>query len=169
MIDRKFNAPLTSSAGRLFDAVASLIGVRDRVSYEGQAAIELEALAIDVEVDDVYPFAIDKKGVIDTRPMITRIAGDADAKIPESIIASQFHGTMAKIISDVCLQLRAQTGVSSIVLSGGVWMNATLTLRIEQILVDDKFRVFRHHRVPANDGGLSLGQIAVAASQLKLK
>lgn len=167
MVARKFNAPLTSSAGRLFDAVASIIGLRDRVSYEGQAAIELEALATDVEVTDAYPFAIDENGIIDTRPIIAAIAADTDAKAPGCIIASRFHATLTKIISDVCLKLRAQTGMNSVVLSGGVWMNAMLTLQVEKKLSRDKFAVFRHHRIPANDGGLSFGQIAVAAGQQK--
>jgi hydrogenase maturation protein HypF len=166
MIKRKFNTPLTSSAGRLFDAVSSLIGVRDQVSYEGQAAIELEALASDAEPTAIYPFAIDKAFVIDTRPLIAAIAGDVDSKVAAATIASQFHSTLAKIIRDVCLQLRVRTGIDSIVLSGGVWMNAMLTLQVEKRLSTDKFRVFRHHRVPPNDGGLSLGQIAVAAAKL---
>jgi hydrogenase maturation protein HypF len=97
--------------------------------------------------------------------MIAAIAADADKKIPKSIIATQFHATLAKIISGICRQLRAQSGINSVVLSGGVWMNAMLTLQVERILSHDNFHVFSHHRIPANDGGLSLGQIAVAGAR----
>jgi hydrogenase maturation protein HypF len=175
MIERRFNTPLTSSAGRLFDAVASLIGLRDRVSYEGQAAMQLEWLASDVPESGSYPFemttAIESASnedeiILDTTPMIRAIAHDVTVGIASESIARRFHSTLVDLISAVCLRLRKSTGIKSVVFSGGVFMNALLSLEAADRLSGEGFTVYRHRLVPANDGGLSLGQLAVAASQL---
>jgi hydrogenase maturation protein HypF len=177
MIARRLNAPLTSSAGRLFDAVAALIGVRDRVNYEGHAAMQLEWAASALGPIGVYPFDLstasgDKASgsvdpiVVDTRPMIAAICRDVDAGENADFISRRFHSTVAKIISSVCMRLREQDGTESVVLSGGTFMNALLTLEATQLLEGEGFRVHRHRVVPPNDGGLSLGQLAVAANQL---
>jgi hydrogenase maturation protein HypF len=175
MIDRRFNSPMTSSAGRLFDAVASLAGIRDAVNYEGQAAMQLEWLATGIEPDGCYPFDIGQAGdaaptesslVIDTRPMIRAIAKDADAGIAPSRIARRFQTTLNEIICSVCDEVRNSCGVDDIVLSGGVFMNALLSSEATDRLTLENFRVYRHRLVPPNDGGLSLGQVAIAASQL---
>jgi hydrogenase maturation protein HypF len=171
MIERRFNAPLTSSAGRLFDAVAALAGVRDRVSYEGQAAVELEWLASGVGTDGAYPFDLthaEEQGpiVIDTRPLIRAVADEAARKIGAALIARRFHSTMVEIIATVCGRLRQATGIEKVVLSGGVFLNVLLTSEATAKLTGDGFRVYRHRLVPPNDGGLSLGQLAVAACEL---
>jgi hydrogenase maturation protein HypF len=174
MIERQFHTPLTSSVGRLFDGVAALAGVRDRVSYEGQAAMELEALATDVPPAGVYPFEVAETGagdpagttlLIDTRRLIAAVAGEARSGVAPGIIGRRFHSTMVEIISDVCGRTRRQTGLGVVVLSGGVFLNALLLSEAVVGLTADGFRVYRHRLVPPNDGGLSYGQLAVAAAQ----
>jgi hydrogenase maturation protein HypF len=173
MLSRRLNTPPTSSAGRLFDAVAALASVRDRVSYEGQAAVELEALATGVAPDGGYPFLVagaeDRDGedaplAVDTRPLIRAVVEDAGRGVPSAIIARRFHTTMVDLIAAVCGRLRQLTGLKTVVLSGGVFLNALLTSEVMTRLGDAGFRVHRHRLVPPNDGGLSLGQLAVAAA-----
>jgi hydrogenase maturation protein HypF len=174
MVERRFHAPPTSSAGRLFDAVATLAGVRDRVSYEGQAAVELEWLATDAAPHRGYPFEISVDGhaeeaplVVDTRPLIRAVAEDASDGAPPGAIARRFHATMVEIIAAVCNDVRKATGVATVTLSGGVFLNALLTSETCERLRADGLKVYRHRLVPPNDGGLSLGQLAVAAARLQ--
>ncbi len=170
MMVRRINSPLTSSAGRLFDAVASIAGVRDYVTYEGQAAVELEWLASDVAPDAVYPFELKTPvesqlpAVIDTRPLIQAVAQDAEHQVDANRIARRFHSTLVAIVTDTCRHIADQTGLDAIVLSGGVFMNVLVTREVNQSLTGAGFRVYRHRLVPPNDGGLSLGQLAVAAT-----
>jgi hydrogenase maturation protein HypF len=185
MVERGFNSPLTSSVGRLFDAVASLAGVRDRVSYEGQAAIELEWLAARSGVVGTYPFDIvgtypldiqpapsdgknrekDHSQIVDTRPMILAVVKEVSEGTSSSAVARRFHSTMAKIVLDVCERVRNSNGPNAVVLSGGVFMNVLLTNEVIAGLTTDGFSVYRHHLVPPNDAGLSLGQLAIAAAR----
>jgi hydrogenase maturation protein HypF len=174
MLQRRLQTPLTSSAGRLFDAVASLAGVRDRVSYEGQAAVELEALASPVALAGSYPFAIELRQVegsgesqllIDTRPLIAAIAEEANRQVDAALISRRFHSTLVEVIAQVCSQLREATGLGAVVLSGGVFLNTLLTSEVTSRLRKEGFRAFRHRLVPPNDGGLSLGQLAIAAAR----
>jgi hydrogenase maturation protein HypF len=166
MIERRLNAPMTSSMGRLFDAVAALAGVRPRVSYEGQAAMELEALATDVDTDGAYPFAIPAGSplVIDTRPLIASAAAEARLGRAPAVIGRRFHTTILEIVAQVCARLAEESGLADVVLSGGVFLNALLTGEVTARLERDGFRVYRHRRVPPGDGGLCLGQLAVAAA-----
>jgi hydrogenase maturation protein HypF len=175
MLERRFQTPATSSAGRLFDAVAALAGVRDRVRYEGQAAIELEWLATGSPPDGTYPFGIHPSApsngeeiplLIDTRPLIGAVAADATKGIEAARIARRFHTTVVEIIAAVCDRIRAATGPAAVVLSGGVFLNALLTVEVSARLGREGFRVYRHRLVPPGDGGLSLGQLAVAASRV---
>jgi hydrogenase maturation protein HypF len=170
MIARRFNSPPTSSAGRLFDAVAALAGVRHRVSYEGQAAIELECLATGVEPAGAYPFTIHemRPAILDVRPMIAAVAEDVRRGSGARRIARRFHSTMVEAIAAVCVRLRAETGLDAAVLSGGVFLNALLTAEAIDRLEGEGFRVYRHRRVPPNDGGLCLGQLAVAAARQRI-
>jgi hydrogenase maturation protein HypF len=161
MIDRRLNTPMTSSVGRLFDAVAALAGVRDRVSHEGQAAIELESLAWSVPPEGGYPFAIEENLTIDTRPLIAAVV--ADRGTGPARVARRFHSTLVEIIRTMCGRIRATTGLETVVLSGGVFLNALLTSETMTALARDGFVVYRHQLVPPGDGGLSLGQLAVAA------
>ena len=174
MIRRRLNAPLTSSAGRLFDAVASLAGVRQRVRYEGQAAMELERLAWRESPQGLYDFdldlvrdetIVDSPLVIDTRPLIGSVVRDAARGVDAARIARRFHDTLAEIIVDACGEIRERCGLDRVVLSGGVFVNALLTSRTSARLSELGFRVYRHETVPPNDGGLSLGQVAIAAAR----
>ena len=173
MLETRFRSPYTSSAGRLFDAVAALAGVGGRVAYEGQAAVLLEGLAGDVSPDRSYPFEfespreVDADGwplVIDTRPMIRAIADEVASGVDAARVARRFHSTMVDLIAEACGRLRASTGIGAVVLGGGVFLNALLTSEVHGRLAGDGFRVYRHRLVPPNDGGLSLGQLAVAAA-----
>jgi hydrogenase maturation protein HypF len=163
MLERRLNTPLTSSVGRLFDVVAALAGVRDRVNYEGQAAVEMEGLATGVAPDGAYPFDLlevpDGPTVVDTRPLIRAVARETNA----TRIARRFHSTLVEIIAAVCGRIRKAIGVDAVALSGGVFLNVLLTEEVSARLKDDGFRVYRHRLVPPNDGGLSLGQLAIAA------
>jgi hydrogenase maturation protein HypF len=167
MIERGFNSPLTSSAGRLFDAVAALIGLRQRVSYEAQAAVELEGCAATLEPDHTYPFDLAQTQdslVIDTRPLIVTIAGEAEKGVEAARIGRRFHSTVVEMVAFACTRLREETGIATVVLSGGAFLNALLTQEVPARLAADGFRVYRHQRVPPGDGGLCLGQLAIAAA-----
>jgi hydrogenase maturation protein HypF len=164
---------LTSSAGRLFDAVACLAGVRDRVTYEGQAAMELEWLATETAADGSYPFDITTTQeadspkitlILDTRPLVRAVAEDASRGVAAAVIGRRFHTALVGMIAATCGALRQATGLGAVVLSGGVFMNTLLAGEVVARLQQAGFRVYRHRLVPPNDGGLSLGQLAVAAA-----
>lgn len=173
MLERNVNCPLTSSMGRLFDAVAAIAGIRTHVSFEGQAAVELEAksLAADEEAP-AYPFEIVRKSgadrtsqfEIDTRPLVRGVVDDVKDVTRISQIAGRFQSTVVRMIGDVCRQLRRIWGLEQVVLSGGVFMNARLVTEASQELTAQGFHVYRQTLVPCNDGGLSLGQLAIAAA-----
>jgi hydrogenase maturation protein HypF len=171
LIDRRLNAPPTSSVGRLFDAVAVLAGVRDRASYEGQPAMELEWLASEAAADGVYPFEITKPPedeaplLIDPRPMVVAVITELHRGRTAAQIGRRFHSTCVEIVAQVCWRLRKRTGLTAVVLSGGVFQNALFTTELIPRLEQDGFRVYRHGRVPPGDGGLSFGQLAIAAAQ----
>ncbi|MEV5499978.1 carbamoyltransferase HypF [Nonomuraea fuscirosea] len=165
------NSPLTSSAGRLFDAVSALLGIRDTITYEGQAAIELEQRA-DTSETGVYAAAITTSGRSDGGPFVVEggdlvraAADDLAAGIDPAVIAGRFHNGVAAAISRSCVALRQATGLTAVALSGGVFQNALLLERTVQRLRAAGFRVLKHVRVPPNDGGISLGQAAVAAAR----
>jgi hydrogenase maturation protein HypF len=166
-LERRFNAPLTSSMGRLFDAVAALAGVCPRARFEGQAAIELEGLAAGAAPDGHYPFALegDSPLVIDTRPLVGAVADDARRGRSAALIGRRFHSTVVEIVAQLCARLAAASGLRSVALGGGVFLNALLTREATERLAFDGFHVYRHRRVPPSDGGLCLGQLAIAAAQ----
>src|SRR5262249_2579438 len=159
------NAPLTSSAGRLFDAVAAILGVRDAVSYEGQAAIELEQLA-DPGERDRYPVLLTPGPPmrISGASLVHEVVADLARGTSPAVIAARFHHGVADAITRACLLLRDRHGLSTVALSGGVFQNLLLTGRVADQLTDAGLRVLTHHRVPCNDGGISLGQAVVAAA-----
>ena len=167
MIERRINTVETSACGRLFDAVASIAGVRDEVNFEAQAAIELETSALE-GVDACYPFEIssDDPWQIDLRPAIERIVKDVLARQATGWIAAAFHNTIAAIIIEVCRRLRQTDGINRVCLSGGTFQNFYLLERAVAGLGRDGFEVFLHAQVPPNDGGISLGQAVIANSQL---
>jgi hydrogenase maturation protein HypF len=161
------NAPPTSSMGRLFDAVSALAGVREQVNYEAQAAIEFEAL-VDPDEVGVYPFEISDE-IIDPAPLIEAMVMDLRSGLPISKIAARFHNGLAGMVLQVCQRLRAHFGLTEVVLSGGVWQNMTLLTKAEALLCEAGFAVYLHRQVPANDGGLALGQAMIADCIMKEK
>jgi hydrogenase maturation protein HypF len=161
MARRGTASPLTSSAGRLFDAVASLAGVRDDVNYEGQAAVELEQLAAP-DIEDGY-LARSTDGVVDAGDLIRAVAGDVRRGVPAGVISARFHHGLAAVTAATCLRISRQTGLSTVALSGGVFQNALFLESTVARLERAGLTALIHHRVPPNDGGISLGQVAVAA------
>jgi hydrogenase maturation protein HypF len=169
MAARGINAPMTSSAGRLFDAVAALLGIRDTINYEGQAAIELEQLA-DLDERCTYQASITGEGQLRLAgaDLVRAAAEDLAGGVPIPVIAARFHNGVAASIVTVCARLREETGLEAVALSGGVFQNLLLTRRVVRGLEDQGLRVLAHSRVPSNDGGISLGQAAVAGARVRL-
>ena len=172
MARRGINAPLTSSAGRLFDAAAALLGVRDEISYEGQAAIELEQLA-DPGEPGAYAAAI-APGAGPGEPfrasgpdLIGAVLADLAAGVAREVVAARFHNGLAALIEDGCVLLREQHGLDTVALSGGVFQNLLLLGATVSRLEARGFTVITHSRVPCNDGGISLGQAVVAAARVR--
>ena len=164
------NAPLTSSAGRLFDAVSALVGIRDTARYEGQAAIELEQAADPGErhgyragITDGTPF------VIAAGDLVRAVVDDLRAGVAAAVISARFHHGMASATVAACERARATTGLTTVALSGGVFQNVLLTRLVGAGLDAAGFTVLTHHRVPANDGGISLGQVTVAAARQRAR
>jgi hydrogenase maturation protein HypF len=170
MISKQVNAPLTSSLGRLFDGVAAIVGIRNRVAYEGQAAMELE-MASHNETKAYYHYAWQRdKDVhqIPVRPIVRGVVKDMEDGLPVSAISDKFHATLVRLFSDLCVFLRKETGLDRVVLSGGVFQNTILLSSLSKGLRENGLQVFTHSLVPTNDGGISLGQ-AIAASAMYRK
>ena len=165
MIAAGVNCPETSSMGRLFDAVSGLLTLRSSVNYEGQAAIELEGIA-DPVATDFYEFRIDGDE-ISAEPVIRRCVEDLLYDIPAGQVSARFHLSVARLILNIAQRTRAERHMNRVVLSGGVFQNMWLLERVTQLLRENGFEVFTHSRVPANDGGISLGQAAVANARLQ--
>jgi hydrogenase maturation protein HypF len=160
------HAPLSSSAGRLFDAVAALLSVRDTINYEGQAAVELEQLAdpgetgsYRAEVTGQGPFCIEGAG------LVRAVTGELTEGVPAPLIAARFHNGVAALIEDGCVLARERHGLDTVALSGGVFQNVIVAERAAARLAARGFRVLTHSRVPCNDGGISLGQAVVAGAR----
>jgi hydrogenase maturation protein HypF len=162
---RGVNAPMTSSAGRLFDAVAALLGIRDSVNYEGQAAVELEQLAA-TSPHDPYPAAITdgQPLTVAGSDLVRAAAQDLLDGVPPEVIGARFHQGVAAMIGEACGLLRDRSGLGTVALSGGVFQNLLLLGTVVDLLEARGFRVLTHSRVPPNDGGISLGQAVVAAA-----
>lgn len=163
MIDRRINTVSTSSCGRSFDAVSSLIGVRDEVNFEAQAAIELEMIA-DKGVNDLYHYEIEGEDslIVDLRMMIREIVDDLHHGIDKGVISAKFHNSLAAIIVDICRRIRVEEAINKVCLSGGCFQNMYLLDRTLRGLRSNGFEVYIHAEVPPNDGGISLGQAAIA-------
>lgn len=169
MMARGINCPPTSSLGRLFDAVAALLGLRTSVQYEGQAAIELEMLAS--KAVQPYPFELQRQAheptLLNVTPMIRAIVDDIAHGLPSAQIAGRFHLACADLLAAACVDAREQTGVRKVALSGGVFQNRLLLETLIVRLESRDFQVYINRRVPSNDGGISLGQLAVASARLQ--
>jgi len=165
-IKKRINSPFTSSAGRLFDTIAALIGVRERIDYDGQAAIELELVSAGEEQDSQsYPFFVDKEEGVDIVRMqetILSVIRDLRAGMPTATISLRFHRTMAAVVTKMCVQIAQQTDIDRVILSGGVLQNRLLRRLATASLMKEGLEVFSHYRVPCNDGGISLGQAVIA-------
>ncbi len=165
-IDKELNSPVTSSMGRLFDAVASLTGIRGDVTYEAQAAIEMEVLSRPFVLDaEPYPYAVDMTesgAMIRLKELLSAIVQDVRANGFAGMIGARFHKTVAEIAIDICKRARASTGLNEVALSGGVWQNQILFDLVRAGLKQEGFVVYFHKQVPTNDGGLALGQAMVA-------
>lgn len=164
-LERKINTPLTSSMGRLFDAIAALAGLRQKVNYEGQAAIEFEAVADSAEAE-MYPFGVES-GQVRVGGAVEALVKDAMAGVPLPKISARFHNGLAEAVRETVQKISGETSLRRVILSGGVWQNITLLRRTLSLLAKDGFDVYIHREVPANDGGLSLGQAAIAAARLR--
>jgi hydrogenase maturation protein HypF len=156
--------PRTSSAGRLFDAVAALAGVCVESSYEGEAAMLLEAAA-GGETGEPYPYGI-ADGVIDTRPLIRAVCSDLRAGAGVAAVSRRFHSALAAMMESLCVELREKSGLERVCLSGGTFQNRLLETQARARLQARGFAVYTHRAVPANDGGLALGQAVVAAGRI---
>ena len=183
MIKKRINTPMTSSMGRLFDAVSALIGIRDVVNYEGQAAIELERAITESPQATVssrgrwafglhspqYGYEIIKekgKFIIATDGIVKGVVEDLSRSVSAGVISYKFHNTIVEIITAACKIIAKDTGLREVALSGGVFQNMFLLKGAFTRLKQEGFEVYTHSRVPANDGGISLGQVAVANAKL---
>jgi hydrogenase maturation protein HypF len=159
MIVKKINSPLTSGAGRLFDAVSAILGLCPVTTFDSEAPMRLES-AIDCETSEFYPFRKDKTIIFaDTLKAIL-------ADLPTqgiSVISAKFHNTVAQVILEVAKQIRKETSLNKVVLSGGVFQNKYLLEKSLYLLNCNSFKIFTNNAVPANDGGLSLGQLVIAS------
>ncbi len=160
-IEKGLNVPRTTSMGRLFDAVSALLGVRSEISYEAQAAIELEQLAWGAQDWRPFPFTIED-GVVRLAPLFYALLETLERGGALPDIAARFHATVARMVLEVCVRLRDVSGVTTVALSGGVFQNALLLDLTVPMLEAADFDVLVHHQVPCNDGGLSLGQAVYA-------
>jgi len=182
-IERKINSPLSSSMGRLFDAISAVLGIRGEIDYEGQAAVELEMAAYSSviarpvpsearELDEAisgnnenYPYHIvEDEGIriVRLRDLFSAVIEDLHQGISKGRISVKFHNTVAQIINEMCQLIADETGVSQVALSGGVFQNRLLLRKTVSLLESSGFQVFIHRQVPCNDGGISLGQAVIA-------
>jgi hydrogenase maturation protein HypF len=168
MIARGSLAPLSTGAGRWFDAVAAILRIRRHITYEAQAAIELEAVASTAGDAAPYPFELEAREpfVVDLRPAIRAVASDARAGEPRATVAARFYATMAEAVLASCRVVRRASGLGIVALSGGCFQSVLLTEGAKTRLEADGFEVLVHRRVPPNDGGIAFGQAAIAARRL---
>jgi hydrogenase maturation protein HypF len=163
------HGPVTTSVGRLFDAVAALLGGRQRVSYEGQAAIELEALARTVGRDDAPTYAgtvTFDGGVLDPSDLVAALVQDRAAGVDVALLAAGFHEALGRAAAEAAVVVANERGIDAVALTGGVFQNARLTDVVEHALLAAGVRPLVHEQVPANDGGISIGQAAIAAARV---
>jgi hydrogenase maturation protein HypF len=168
MLLKKINAPTTSSAGRIFDAVSSIAGVRQITKFEGQGAMELEFALDGFHTDEIYPAPLgegDQQSaiIVDWQPMLLGVINDVRRGVPAGIISAKFHNTMVESIVAVARRV----GEGRVALTGGCFQNKYLTERAIRRLREEGFRPYWHQRVPPNDGGIALGQIVAAARALR--
>jgi hydrogenase maturation protein HypF len=170
MVEQGVNSPLTSSCGRLFDAVAALAGIRQQVNYEAQAAIELEMAVGSSEEGSGYQLKLvpeDDHWIISTRPLFEALLDDLGRSLSVGTISRRFHNGLVEGFVELAELVREQTALHRVCLSGGTFLNAYLSERLEARLSEVGFEVFTQKEVPSGDGGLSLGQALVAAARMR--
>lgn len=163
-LEHRLNAPLTSSMGRWFDAVSALIGFCQTATYEGQAAIEMEAV-VDPNETGFYPLPL-TEGIIDPGGLLAALLQDYRAGISIPCLAARFHNSLTRLALDACLSLRSLHGCQTVALSGGVWQNRVLLTKTRRELSQAGFRVLIHRQFPPNDGGVAIGQVMAAIHQI---
>jgi hydrogenase maturation protein HypF len=170
MIEREINSPRTSSCGRLFDAVAALVGLRGTVNFEAQAAIELEMAARDSGSEAAYPLDLELRGAmweIGTKPLFDWLVKDIRQQTSVGDISRKFHNGLALVFVDVAERIRDRTALNRVCLSGGCFLNALLLETMIAEMKERSFEVFFHTEVPAGDGGISLGQAVIAGRRVE--
>jgi hydrogenase maturation protein HypF len=178
-VERKINSPLTSSMGRLFDAISALLGIRGKIDYEGQAAVELEMAAYSSVIarsvsdeaisitQEGYPYRIvEDEGIRVVRlgDLLAAVIEDLHQGVSRGKISVKFHNTVARMINEMCRLIADENGLTQVALSGGVFQNRLLLREAVSLLESNGFQVFTHRQVPCNDGGISLGQAVIASS-----
>jgi hydrogenase maturation protein HypF len=177
-IDKGINCPQTSSVGRLFDAVAAIINLVTVSSFEAEAPIRLESIMYRMRpacepyrmrpaCEEKYRYQIKEETII-VDNLIEEIVCDVKKNIPDNMIAAKFHNTIVAIIVELAERMRAESGINKVVLSGGVFQNRYILGKSEERLTEKNFSVYSNIRVPANDGGICLGQLAVAAKRREM-
>jgi hydrogenase maturation protein HypF len=167
-IERGLNSPLTSSMGRLFDAISAMIGIRGEIDYEGQAAVELEMIAYKgnhTNGKEGYPYHIVEDNgirIMKLGDLLSAIAEDSGQNVPVEMISVKFHNTIAQMANEMCQLIASETGIKQVALTGGVFQNRLLLTKTVSLLENSGFQVFTHRQVPCNDGGISLGQAVIA-------
>jgi hydrogenase maturation protein HypF len=169
-VESNLNSPLTSSMGRLFDAVSAMSGIRTSIDYEAQAAIEMEMKSYEsADEQGAYPFTLtgdETYQIVLLHDLISAVLNDLLRGCPQSLIGMRFHNTIAAMAAEVCLNIQGATGLNSVALSGGCFQNRLLFKKVSERLKAAGFTVLSHRQVPCNDGGISLGQAVVAAGQI---
>jgi hydrogenase maturation protein HypF len=171
IIEKNINSPLTSSAGRLFDAVGSLVLAKKTVEKEAELPMELEKMAIEL-CREAYDFDIKKVAgmmKIDCHRIIKDVVRDLSGRVDKATVSSKFHNTVAEIISEVSAKLRRKFKINKVVLSGGVFQNAFLSARAKELLSKSGFEVFAHSRIPTSDSGIPIGQVAIVNARVSGK
>jgi len=159
-IDKEINCPLSSSSGRLFDAVAALINLNPYSKFHAEAPMRLETI-IDKKINQVYPFTLGK--TISFELTIEQIVKDLQHSVQLPVISAKFHNTIISVICKVVEEIRNKHNLNKVVLSGGTFQNKYLLEKLENILITNDFEIFSHEKIPTNDGGIALGQLVIAA------
>ena len=169
IIKKDINSPKASSIGRLFDAVAALLGFDAKITFQGEAAIDLENLCCRDD-QSFYQYNISLEDgiyIIDCKPLIKSVVIEVIDGIDKELIARRFHNTIIKFTIELCEILRKEYNLSSVVLSGGVFQNEILLINIYKEIIKRDFKVYIHEQIPANDEGISIGQMIIGNEILK--
>ncbi len=163
MIEKGINSPLTSSMGRLFDAVSSMLGICDTISFEAEAAIKLESASAE-GITEAYDYAIGEED-IDVSNMIREIVFDLGNGVDVSIISSKFHNTLGEIIFEVCSKLSTDAGINKVLISGGCFQNKYLVNYLDKKFEGSSLELYKHKKYSPTDLGISIGQAVIAANK----